>query len=178
MQLDAGLNIKLFKRHISCMSILLSFISGNFHATFPCNFIRQLSCNFIRQLSCNFSMQLYQATSMQLFQATLSGNFHATFPGNFHATFRLSPFCCMQDNYYVQNSGCGWVGEFNRLARCKLLLTVTEGAYKHSLLLATKRILPNCGPLRTSRECHHGGRLFPDSSPIVVLAFTFPRDRA
>ena len=130
MQLDAGLNIKLFKRRISCMSILLSFISGNFNATFPCNFIRQLSCNFIRQLSCNFSMQLYQATSMQLFQATLSGNFHATFPGNFHATFRLSPCCCMQDNYYVQNSGCGWVGEFNRLARCKLLLTVTEGAYK------------------------------------------------
>ena len=190
MQLDAGLNIKLFKRRISCMSIVLSFISGNCHATFPCNFIRQLSCNFsmelyqatfmqlfqatfmqlfhgtlsgnfhatfpgnfIRQLSCNFHAtfrlspfwcmqdnyyvqnsgcgwvgEFNQATFMQLFQATLSGNFHATFPGNFHATFRLSPFCCMQDNYYVQNSGCWWVGEFNRLARCKLLLTVTEGA--------------------------------------------------
>ena len=102
------------------------------HKTFQTSHFMHVHCTLIhiRQLSCNFSMQLYQATFMQLFQATLSGNFHATFPGNFHATFRLSPFCCMQDNYYVQNSGCGWVGEFNRLARCKLLLTVTEGAYK------------------------------------------------
>ena len=102
------------------------------HKTFQTSHFMHVRCTLIhiRQLSCNFSMQLYQATFMQLFQATLSGNFHATFPGNFHATFRLSPFCCMQDNYYVQNSGCGWVGEFNRLARCKLLLTVTEGAYK------------------------------------------------
>ena len=30
----------------------------------------------------------------------------------------LSPFCCMQDHYYVQNSGCGWVGEFKQLVRC------------------------------------------------------------
>ena len=74
--------------------------------------------SIFRQLSCNWIH--FQATFTQL-NAGLNTKLlkrctHFTITILLQAG--LSPFCCMQDYSYVQNSGCGWVGEFKQLSRC------------------------------------------------------------
>ena len=81
-------------------------------------------------------MQLFQATKQSILQATvtqlnaglntklLKRCIHHVHFTSTHFTITillqagLSPFCCMQDHSYVQNSGCGWVAEFKQLSRC------------------------------------------------------------